>query len=143
MTIVETIVPVIAALGVAGGGIYTASKAFPVILGALRGRSVPGADRESPVPPDRAAERSRCVTHAELAAAVGAALTQHRVEFGARIDAVEADCERRADEAERRSEERYEKLVDRIGGADQKVAHVVGILEGLRSGQPQSRRGRG
>jgi hypothetical protein len=130
MTIAD-LVPLVVALG-GGGGIYA-------VIRGLRGRSAPDADRESPVPQDRSAERgSRCVTHADLAAA----LAQHRVEFDARIDSAEADCERRTQEAAERSAAQYERLAGQLGSAKESVAHVVGLLEGIRSGQPQSRRGR-
>jgi hypothetical protein len=131
MTIAETIVTIIVAVGGAGGGIALIVKAF-------RGRHDKSDDRESPVPQDRAAERPRCVTHAELAAA----LAQHRAEFGARVDEAEADCERRTQEAAERSAAQYERLAGQLGSAKESVAHVVGLLEGIRAGQPQSRRGR-
>jgi phage tail tape-measure protein len=129
MTIVE-LVPVIAALG-GGGGIYAVIRAF-------RGRSAPDADRESPVPQDRPVERARCVTHAELAAA----MAQQRSEMHVRIDQTESDCERRTQEAAERTESQLDRLAGQIGTANERIAHIVGLLEGLRDRQAQSRRGR-
>lgn len=125
MTLAD-IVPVIAALGGAGGGIYAIVKAF------RERHAVP--DRESPVPQDRGGERGRCVTHADLCAL--------RAEMSARIDAADADCERRTQEAAESTAAKFDKLGDEIGIAKEKVAHMVGLLEGFRGGQPQSRRGR-
>lgn len=134
-----TIAEWIAALGTGGAGIYAASKAVPVIIGALRGRSLPDDDRESPVPQDRAAERGRCVTHAEL----NAALAAHMATVNARVDSAETDCERRTQEAARHSAEQSRELAAQIRSADGKVERALGLLEGFIDGQAaHSRRGR-
>jgi hypothetical protein len=132
MTIAETLVSIIVAVGSAGGGIALAVKAF-------RERHGAPADRESPVPQDRSAERARCVTHADLAAA----LAQHRAEVAARIDAAEADCERRVQDHARHGAEQSRDLAEQIRCADGKVERALGMLEVLVDGQAaHSRRGR-
>jgi hypothetical protein len=128
MTIVETLVPIIVAVGGAGGGIALAVKAF-------RERHGKSDDRESPVPQDRPAERSRCVTHADLCAL--------RAEMAAKIDAADAECERRTEKAAQHSAEQLRELAGQIRAADGKVERALGMLEGFIDGHvAQSRRGR-
>lgn len=130
MTIVETLVPVIVAVGSAGGGIA-------LIVKSLRRRGA-ATDRESPVPQERPVDRARCVTHAELAAALSA----HRAEFNARLDEAEDDCERRTAETARNNAEQFRELAAQARETGGKVERALGILEGFRDGMAPSRRGR-